>query len=48
MSKKEKIIAICMVISMVLMITSCVLTLITNKPQGYSFNIEKVYHKIIN
>ena len=47
MSKKEKIIAICFTISMLLLITSAFVTILTNKPEGYSFNIEKIYHKFI-
>ena len=46
MSKKEKIIAICFSISMVLMIFSSIYTIISNKSEGYSFRIEKIYNGI--
>ena len=42
MNKKEKIIAICFAVSLILVIVSSIATLITNKPDGYKFNIEKV------
>lgn len=42
MTKKEKIIAICLCVSMVLVVISSFYTVIKNKPQGYSFNIEKL------
>ena len=47
MPKKEKIIAICFIISMILLIISCITTLTINKPQGYSFNVERLIHKIL-
>ncbi len=47
MTKKEKIITICLMISMILVIISSLFTIITNKPEGYSFNIEKLYAKIL-
>lgn len=43
MNKKEKILSICLTISMLLVITSALYTIITNKPQNHSFNIEKLY-----
>ena len=46
MTKKEKIVAICFTVSMLLLIASCIFTLYQNKPEGYSFRIEKVIHKI--
>ena len=47
MSKKEKIIAMCFSISMVLMIFSSIYTIISNKPDGYKFRIEKIFKKLI-
>ncbi len=41
MTKKEKIIAIFFIFSMILLITSSIYTITTNKPQGYEFRIEK-------
>ena len=41
MTRKEKIISICLTLSMFLLITSCVLALCWNKPAGYKFNIER-------
>ena len=41
MTKKEKIIAIFFIFSMVLLISSSIYTITTNKPQGYEFRIEK-------
>lgn len=43
MNKKEKILSICMTISMLLVITSALYTIIKNKPENHSFNIEKFY-----
>ena len=43
MSKKEKIAAILMIISIFLLIASSIFTLYLNKPAGYSFNIEKIF-----
>ena len=48
MTKKEKIIAIFFIFSMVLLITSSIYTITTNKPQGYEFRIEKWMKKVIN
>ena len=42
MNKKEKIIVICYVISLILVIASCVYTCNLNKPEGYVFNVERV------
>ena len=47
MTKKEKIITIFLMISMMLVIISSLFTIITNKPKDYSFNIEKLYAKIL-
>ena len=41
MTKKEKIIAIFFIFSIMLLITSSIYTITTNKPQGYEFRIEK-------
>ena len=41
MTKKEKIIAIFFIFSMILLIASSIYTITTNKPQGYEFRIEK-------
>ncbi len=46
MTKKEKIIAVCLCFSMVLVIFSSIYTIITNKPQGYKFMIEKIFEKL--
>ena len=46
MNKKEKIIAICYIISMIMVIVSCVYTCNLNKPEGYIFNIERVIRKV--
>jgi len=47
MTKKEKIIAIYMTLSMFLLISSSIYTIVKNKPEGYSFRIEIWYQKLI-
>ncbi len=42
MTKKEKVIAICFSISMILLIISSIYTIVSNKPDGYKFRIEKI------
>ena len=42
MTKKEKVIAICFSISMLLLIISSIYTIVYNKPEGYKFRIEKI------
>jgi len=46
MTKKEKIAAVLMMLTMVLLITSYIYTVISNKPAGYSFNIERLYYNL--
>ena len=48
MNRKEKIIAICLTISMFLMIFSSIYTIIKNKPDGCVFRIEKVFINMFN
>ena len=47
MTKKEKIVAICFCFSMFLLIFSSIYTIVSNKPQGYEFRIEKLIEKIV-
>ena len=46
MTKKEKIIVVFYILSMVLVIASCIYTCNLNKPEGYIFNIERVLRKV--
>ena len=46
MTKKEKIIAICFVVSFVMVIASCVFTLYENKPKNQQFRIETIFNQI--
>ncbi len=46
MTKKEKIIAICAVLSMLLLIYSAIYTIYKNKPKDSIFTIEKIYNNI--
>ncbi len=48
MNKKEKIIVIFYIISMIMLITSCIYTCYINKPDGYVFRIEKVFINMFN
>ena len=48
MTKKEKIIAICFSISFFMVIISSIYTAHLNKPEGYTFNYEKVLKLLIN
>ena len=48
MTKKEKIIAVCFSISMILLIVSSIYTIVSNKPDGYKFRIELVFDNIKN
>lgn len=45
MTKKEKIIAVCLIISTFMLITSSVCTLIHNKPENSKFAIEILIEK---
>ena len=45
MTKKEKIISICLTLSMLLLMASFIFTLYQNKPEGYKFNIERLFNK---
>ena len=46
MTKKEKIIAICFIISFFMVIVSSIYTANLNKPEGYIFNIVRWYHQL--
>lgn len=46
MTKKEKIIAGCCILSMALVIISTVYTLYANKPEGYIFRYQKIMRNI--
>ena len=46
MNKKEKLIAICFVVSFALVVVSSVYTINLNKPSGNVFNIERVLRKV--
>ena len=46
MTKKEKIVAVCFSISMILLIISSIYTIVSNKPDGYKFRIEKIFEKL--
>ena len=46
MSKKEKIIAICFIVSFFLVVFSAIYVIIGNKPTGYTFRVEKVYKNV--
>jgi len=46
MTKKEKIAAIMMLVTLIALSSSCIFTLIQNKPDGYKFRIEKLFYKI--
>ncbi len=48
MTKKEKIIAIFFIFSMIFLIISSIYTITTNKPQGYEFRIEKWMKNLSN
>lgn len=43
MNKKEKIIVIFYIISMLMLILSCIYTCYKNKPSGHVFRIEKMF-----
>lgn len=47
MTKKEKIVAIFFCFSMFLLIFLSIYTIVSNKPQGYEFRIEKLIKKIV-
>ena len=47
MTKKEKIIAICFIISFFMVIISSIYTANLNKPDGYEFKIVKLFKSII-
>ena len=47
MTKKEKMIALFFCFSMFLLIFSSIYTIVSNKPQGYEFRIEKLVKKIV-
>ena len=46
MSKKDKIIAFCFIVSFILVIISSIYTINLNKPEGNVFNIERVLRKV--
>ena len=48
MTKKEKIIAICFIISFFMVIISSIYTANLNKPDGYEFKIVKVIKNLKN
>ena len=45
MTKKEKIIAVCFVLSFILVIVSCIFTIYENKPKNQHFFIEEFFMK---
>jgi len=47
MKTNEKIAAICLTFSILLLIIFCIFTLYQNKPQGYIFRIEKIISNYI-
>ena len=47
MTKKEKMVAIFFCFSMFLLIFSSIYTIVSNKPQGYEFRIEKLVKKVV-
>ena len=48
MTKKEKIIASCLIFSFLLLIVSSIYTMFQIKPFGYKFDIQRWCEKIIN